>query len=408
MQMTLSPQLKKYGVWGAGVLAVLALGFTLFRAPAVPVDLAKAERGPLRVTVDERGRTRVRDIYVVYAPVTGYLRRIQFRAGDVIDSNTVLAGIEPADPSFLDIRSQAQAETAIDASEQSLNAARAESDSAAVQLEFAATELERIERLAEMGAESQARLERAQLEHRVAQSALAAAQSAVRMRTSEVQTVRALLVSPQTALEREAAETQNVLPLWAPATGRVLRVIRQSEGIVMAGEPLLEIGNPANLEIVAELLSADALKVADGAVVEIHTGNEGEILQGQVLRVEPYGFTKISALGVEEQRVNTIITLTSPPEDWERLTHGFRVEVRIVIWEADDVLQIPIGALFRVGEEWAVLRNENGRAVTTIIEVGALNSEHAEILGGLEEGAQVILYPSDTVDEGTRLVARDI
>ena len=406
--MTGSNRLKKYGVWGAGALAVLALGFYLFRAPSVPVDLAEAVRGPLRVTVDERGRTRVRDIYVVYAPVTGYLRRIQFRAGDIVDSSTILAGIEPADPSFLDARSQAQAENAIDASEQSLNAARAESQSAAVQLEFSASELERIERLAEMGAESQARLDRARLEHRVAQSALAAAQSAVRMRTSELQTVRAVLVSPQTSLEREAAESQNALPLWAPATGRVLRIIRQSEGIVMAGEPLLEIGNPGNLEIVAELLSADALRVTDGAAVEIHTGNDGEILQGRVFRVEPYGFTKISALGVEEQRVNTIITLTSPPEDWEQLTHGFRVEVRIVTWEADDVLQIPIGALFRVGEEWAVLRNENGRAITTNIEVGALNSEHAEILGGLQEGDKIILYPSDTVSEGTRLSERGL
>jgi HlyD family secretion protein len=406
--MKLSPRLKKYGAWGAGALALLALGFYLFRAPAVPVDLAETVRGPLRVTVDERGRTRVRDIYVVYAPVAGYLRRIQFRAGDIVDSSTILAGIEPADPSFLDIRSQAQAETAIDASEQALNAARAESESAAVQLEFAASELDRIERLAEMGAESQARLDRARLEHRVAQSALAAAQSAVRMRNSELQTVRAVLVSPQTAIEREASESQNVLPLWAPATGRVLRIIRQSEGIVTAGEPLLEIGNPGNLEIVAELLSADALKIANGAAVEIHTGNEDKILQGQVFRVEPYGFTKISALGVEEQRVNTIITLTSPAEDWERLTHGFRVEVRIVIWESDDVLQIPIGALFRVGEEWAVLRNDNGRAVTTNIKVGALNNERAEILGGLEEGDQIILYPSDSVSDGTRLTERDL
>jgi HlyD family secretion protein len=406
--MVLSPPIRKYGIWGAGALAALVLGFFLFRAPAVSVDMAEAIRGPLSVTVDERGRTRVRDIYVVYAPVTGYLRRIQFRAGDTVDSTTVLAAIEPADPSFLDIRSRAQAETAIDASEQALNAARAESESAETQLEFAASELERIERLAEMGAESQAQLDRARLEHRVAQSALAAAQSAVRMRTSELQTVRALLVSPQTALEREAAETQDVLPLWAPATGRVLRLIRQSEGIVMAGEPILEIGNPANLEIVAELLSADALKVADGAAVEIHTGNEGEILEGQVLRVEPYGFTKISALGVEEQRVNVIITLTSPREEWERLTHGFRVEVRIAVWQEDDVLQVPIGALFRIGEEWAVFRNDNGRAATTIVDVGALNTEHAEILGGLAEGDQVILYPSDTVGDGTRLAERNI
>lgn len=405
--MALSPQWRKYGIWGAVGLAVLAFGAYLFRTPAVPVDLAQAVRGPLSVTVDERGRTRVRDVYVVYAPVTGYLRRIQFRAGDAVDSATVLAAIEPADPSFLDIRSQAQAETAIDASEQALNAARAESESAATQLEFAASELERIERLAEMGAESQARLDRARLEHRVAQSALAAAESAVRMRTSELQTVRALLVSPQTSLEREAAETQNVLPLWSPAAGRVLRLIRQSEGIVMAGEPLLEIGNPANLEIVAELLSADALKVADGAAVEILTGNEGEVLEGEVLRVEPYGFTKISALGVEEQRVNVIITLTSPREEWARLTHGFRVEVRIAVWQEDDVLQVPIGALFRIGEQWAVFRNENGQAATTIVDVGALNNENAEILDGLEEGDQVVLYPSDTVGDGTRLAERD-
>lgn len=404
--MTISPALRKYGIWGVSVLAVLVLGFYLFRSPAVPVDLAMVERGPLQVTVDERGYTRVRDLYVVSAPITGYLRRVEFRAGDPVDSGTVLAAIEPADPDFLDIRTRAQAETEIDAAEQALNAARAESESATMQLDYATSELERIERLAEMGAESQAALDRARLERRVAQSALAAAESAVRMRTAELQTMRAMLVSPQTGPEREAAETQNVLPLWAPASGRVLRIIRRSEGVVMAGEPILEIGNPRNLEIVSELLSADALKVTDGAPVEIHTGNAGEILMGEVQRVEPYGFTKISALGVEEQRVNTIIDITSPPEDWERLTHGFRVEVRIVVWEADDVLQIPIGALFRTGEDWSVFRNEDGVAVATTVDVGQLNAEHAEILGGLEEGDEVVLYPSDTVSDGTRIAAR--
>jgi HlyD family secretion protein len=405
--MSLSPVIRKYGLWSVVALAAVVLGFYLFRSPTVAVDLAAVERGPLRVTVDERGYTRVRDLYVVSAPITGYLRRVQFRAGDSVDPGTILAAIEPADPSFLDVRSRAQAETTIDAAEQALNAARAESDSAETQLEFAASELERIARLAEMGAESQARLDRARLEHRVAQSALAAAESAVRMRTSELQTVRALLVSPQTGPEREAAETENVLPLWSPVSGRVLRVVRQSEGVVMAGEALLEIGNPSNLEIVAELLSSDALKVASGAPVEIYTGNEGEVLLGEVLRVEPYGFRKISALGVEEQRVNTIISITSPQEEWERLTHGFRVEVRIVVWEEDDVVQVPIGALFRTGDQWSVFRDEEGVAVATTVDVGHINTEHAEILGGLEEGDEVILYPSDTISNGARIMGRE-
>ena len=406
--MKLSPAMRKYGAWGGAALLAVFLLFSLFRSPATPVDLAVAERGAMRVTVDERGYTRVRDTYVVSAPVTGYLRRVQFRAGDAVDQGTVVAAIEPADPEFLDARSRAQAETTIEAAEQALEAARAERESAATQLEFAETELERIERLTERGAESQARLDQARLEQRVAQSALAAAESAVRMRTAELQTVRAALVAPQTGPERETAETQNVLPLWAPATGRVLRVIRRSEGIVMAGTEILEIGDARDLEVVAELLSSDALKVATGDPVDIHTGNPGEILLGVVQRVEPYGFTKISALGVEEQRVNVIINITSPHEEWERLTHGYRVEVRIAIWQEDDVLQVPIGALFRTGENWSVFRNEDGVATLVVVEVGELNDERAQILGGLEEGDEVVLYPSDAVSDGTRIERREI
>lgn len=405
--MTMSPRLRRYGPWGAALIAAILLGIYLLQPPTVAVDMAAAVRGPLRVTVDEEGRTRVRDVYVVSAPITGYLRRIELRAGDAVQAaQTVVAAIEPADPSFLDARSRAQTEAALRAAEAALSAARAQRGSAEMQADYAANELERIRRLAEMGAESQARLDRAQLEYRTSQAALAAAESAERMRSAELQTVRALLTSPQSERERRTDESLGVLPLWAPATGRVLRIVRESQGIVTAGTPLLEIGDPADLEIVAELLSADAIRVSDGAAVEIRTGEETPMLEGRVARVEPYGFTKISALGVEEQRVNTIIDLTSPPGDWQRLSHGFRVEVRISVWESDEVLQIPIGALFRSGNRWAIFRNVRGRADLTLVEVGALNSEAAEIREGLMEGDEVVLYPSDSVTDGAPIARR--
>jgi len=194
--------------------------------------------------------------------------------------------------------------------------------------------------------------------------------------------------------------------VYAPITGTVLRVLQKSEGVVTASTPLVEVGDPRELEIVVDLLSADAVRVQAGQRVYIEGWGEPEPLNGVVQRVEPFGFTKISALGIEEQRVNVIIDFTDPPEKWQRLGHGYRVEPRIVLWEADDVLKIPLPALFRDGDGWAVFAEQRGRAVLRRVEIGRDNGLEAEVVKGLEPGEHVVLHPSDRVSEGVRLEAR--
>ncbi|MCG8546269.1 MAG: HlyD family efflux transporter periplasmic adaptor subunit [Alphaproteobacteria bacterium] len=393
-------------LWGV-LLLLLAAGLVYaFRPQPVPVDFALVERGPLIVTVSEEGETRVRDVFVLSAPIAGRARRIEAEVGDpVTAAETVVAEIQPIDPAFLDVRSETQARAAIRTAEAARDLARAELERAQAELVFAETEVKRARRLIGQDTISQRRLDEDERSFRTAKADLATAQAALDMRNAELERARAELLSPLEAQGLKAGCP--CVPVTAPVSGRVLRVIHESEGVVSAGQPLIEIGDPTDLEIVSDLLSSDAVKVEPGQRVMIEEWGGDGVLNGQVERVEPYGFTKVSALGIEEQRVNVIIDFTDPPQRWQRLGHGYRVEVGIVLWDGAEVLKVPLSALFRDGDDWAVFVEVDGRAKKRRIEPGRQNGLESEVRSGLDVGDRIVLHPSDRVVEDVRLTARD-
>jgi HlyD family secretion protein len=300
-------------------------------------------------------------------------------------------------------------ETELRATANAAEAARANA-SAAVQRaqadrDFARAELERFRGLAARDTIAQNALDDAQRRERTASAALAEAKAQLAMREHEQERARAALLAPNAA--GTTSGDCACVDVYTPITGRVLRVLQKSEGVVASSTPLIEVGDPAELEIVVDLLSADAVRVAPGQRVYIEGWGEPEPLNGVVQRVEPFGFTKISALGIEEQRVNVIIDFTDPPERWQRLGHGYRVEPRIVLWQSEDVLKIPLPALFRDGDAWAVFAVDGGRAALRHVKLGRDNGIEAEIVEGLEAGQEVVLHPSDRVTDGARIVARE-
>jgi HlyD family secretion protein len=392
--------------WYAVVAAVIggALVYAFLPQP-VAVDLATLERGELLVTIDGDGQTRVREVYVVSSPVSGRVLRIERHVGDeVIANQTLLATIEPGDPTFLDRRAQAQAEAAIKAAEAAFALAEAEQARALAELDFARAELGRAEQLAKRGNISQRDLDRARLDVRTSKAALNTAGATVEMRRYELATARAALIQPGEE-GGEGGHQACCVEVYSPVDGRILRVIHESEGVVPAGTWLVELGNPHDLEIVVDLLSDDAVRVQEGAEVIIEDWG-GISLAGRVRRVEPYAFTKVSALGIEEQRVNVIIDFTDPPEQWQGLGHGYRVNARIKDWRGEDVLKLPLGALFRDGDAWAVFVAEDGVARLRHIEIDHSNGRHAEILDGLAEDTDVILYPGDRIADGVSVRSR--
>ena len=398
---------KRRGMlWGLlGLLLLAGLAFAFWPRP-VPVDMAEVSVAPLRITVDEEGETRVKDVFVVSAPLDGRLLRVEQDVGDAVTgSESVIAVIRPQEPTFLDLRSQREAEAEVKAAEAMLHLAEAELDRVKAELVFAKTELRRAQRLAERGNISQRSLDSATLNVNVGEASVASALATIEARRFNLETARAQLIAPGNA-QTNGAE-QCCVEVKAPVSGRILKIIRESESVVTAGEPLIEIGDPGNLEIVSDLLSSDAVQVKVGAEVFIEDWGGGASLAGRVLRVEPYGFTKTSALGIDEQRVNVIIDFTDQPEAWRPLGHGFRVQVKIVTWQEAEVLQVPLGALFRSGKDWAVFVEQEGRANLRRIEVGQINDEAAEVLNGLTVGERVVTYPSDRVVENGLIAARD-
>ena len=307
---------------------------------------------------------------------------------------------------FLDLRSKAQAEAAVDAADAARALAEAELEEAEAELDFAATEVERARRLISNNTISRRTLDDAERAFKTRRAALARATSALRMRDFELAQAKAQLVSPTETLamhgEHDACEC---VPITAPVSGRILSVVHESEGVVEAGHPLAEIGDPRDLEIVVDFLSPDAVQVRPDQRVIIEEWG-GSSLNGRVRRLEPAGFTKTSALGIEEQRVNIIVDLEGPPEDWQLLSHGYRVEARIVLWEGDGVLKLPLTALFRDGDQWAVFVDDVGTAQRRPVEIGQRTGLEAEVIDGLDEGEQVVLHPSDRVAEGVRIQAR--
>jgi HlyD family secretion protein len=398
--------LRRVLLWtGLGLLLLIGL-VAAFRPRPVPVDFAELVRGSLVVTVEDEGETRVRDIFVLSAPVAGRVLRIDAEAGDVVVADeTVIARIEPIDPAFLDPRGAAQAQAAVRAAESAETLAQAEVRKAQAELEFARSEVERARRLMVDGTIAVRQLDEAERLYKTQKATYQTALAGLQVRKYELEQARAQLLSPVETQSRRGG-SEYVL-IQASVNGRVLRVLHESEGVVQAGEALVEIGDPGDLEIVVDLLSADAVKVEPGQRVMIDDwGGEG-LLAGRVRRVEPFGFTKVSALGIEEQRVNVIVDLTSPGASWERLGHGYQVEVRIVLWEGDDVLKVPLTALFRVGDGWAVFVEEAGRARQRPVRIGRSNGLEAEIVQGLTVGDRIVIHPGDRVVDGVRVIQRE-
>jgi HlyD family secretion protein len=396
---------RRLWFWIPPLALVAATLVWLFRPQPVAVDLAVIERGALHVTVSDDGETRVKDVFVVSAPVPGLMRRIELEAGDgVVADETVVARIEPTDPAFLDRRSSAEATAALRAAEAARAHAAAEVRRVEAELEFAQAELQRFEGLVARSAVSQNDLDSARRRARTADAALQESRAGLNVAESEVEQARARLVAPGSA--RRQQEDCDCVLVRSPVSGRVLRVLNESEGVLSSGAPLIEVGDPQRLEVVVDLLSTEAVQVEAGQRVLIEGWGGAAPLDGVVRRVEPFGYTKVSALGVEEQRVNAIIDFTGPRERWARLGHGFRVEPRIVLWEAGDVLKVPLSALYRSNKDWMVFLDDDGRATPTRVRIGHDDGLEAEVLAGLQPGQRVVTHPSDRVSAGARIRAR--
>ena len=396
------------------VLTIVAGAAVWFAWPRpVQVDLAVAAIEPLEVTVDDEGRSRVRHVYTVSAPVAGRVLRISLpesgnhaslhRGDEVIANETVVATMRPVDPSLIDIRSRRELEAAAVAAQAAVTLAEAEMRRSTATLEFSRGELRRAQSLARSSTISPRALDEASLAVETGEAALASAEAHLDVRRSEHAAALARLADP--ADMAAAGDAACCIQVRAPISGRVLNVIQESEAIVPAGSPLVEIGDPADLEIVVDLLSAEAVRIEPGAPARIE-GWGGPPLNGQVRRVDPAGFVKISALGIEERRVSVVIGLTGPPEVWDQLGHDFRVIVHVTAWSTDEALVVPISALFRNGDDWAVFVAKDGRARTAIVDVGNRNQRMAEIISGLEEGDVVIVHPSDRVADGVAVASR--
>jgi HlyD family secretion protein len=383
----------------AVALIVVAIVAVALWPEALEVDVAHATRGPLRVTIDEEGETRVHDRFVVYAPVAGRLQRIELEPGDpVVRRKTIVARLAPTPPPLLDPRTRAELQAAVDAARAAVGQARADRDRAAATREQARRTLERQESLVEAGAIAREDLEDAQTAAKTADSTFRAAEAAVARAEQELRLAQARLQSP--------SPRGPAVDVVAPVDGVVLKRLHESETVVPGGEPLLEIGDPRRLEVVADLLSTDAVKVSPGSPVSIEQWGGGQPLQGRVRRVEPSGFTKVSALGVEEQRVNVIIDFAEPSAAVRALGDSYRVEVRIVVWQDENVVKVPVGTLFRRGNDWAVFAVNDNHARLRIVELGQRNNEEGQILKGLEPGQAVVLHPPDTLTDGARVEAR--
>ncbi|AAK65266.1 efflux RND transporter periplasmic adaptor subunit [Sinorhizobium meliloti] len=394
---------RRLAIWGS-LLALLAAGIAYaLRPQPIQVDLAVAEIGLLRVTLDEEGETRVRDVYTLHAPLRGQLQRITAEVGDVVKAGeTQLAQIEPAPPAFLDVRTEAELQAAVEAARAAHNLAAAELNKAKADLTFAEGERARARQLIERRTISQRTLEDAERSYHVAQANLATAEAALKVREHELHQARSRLLSRQEI--RSLREDCECMPVTAPVSGVVLQVMRRSEGVVEAGTPLLDIGDPTDLEIVVNFLSEDAVRIRPGQRAII-TDWGGEDLNAVVRRIEPFGQTQVSALGIEEQRVDVILDFADPTESWRSLGHGYRVDVQVILFEGE-VLKLPLGALFRQGEEWAVFVAAEGRARLRPVAVSQRNSLAVEIREGLVPGERVILYPSDRIKDGAAIVER--
>jgi HlyD family secretion protein len=386
----------------AAIAVLIAVGlFFGFRPQPVAVDVGTASRGPLRVTVEQEGKTRVVDRYVISAPVAAYAQRIEFDVGDTVQKGEALVRLEPLRAEVLDPRQRAAAEARVAAAKAAVSATQQNAQAAKAEADFARKELQRVRKLRAEGHVTQDAEDRAAAEAERTAAQLRSAQFAV-------DTARYDMEAARTALRyaAEPAASKEPVIVRSPVAGAVLKIPRKSEGVVAAGQALMEVGDPRALEVEVDVLSADAVRIHPGTKVEFERWGGDGALEGKVRTVEPVGFTKVSALGVEEQRVWVIVNFTSPAAKWRRLGDGYRVDANLILWQGDDVLQVPASALFRDGEKWALFVVQDGKAMRRDIQVGQRNGLSAQILSGITKGDRVIVHPDDQVHDGVRVAVR--
>lgn len=387
------------------VSALLVIGaiVTAMLPRAVSVDVATVQRGPLVVTITDDGKTRIRERYVVSAPLSGRLVRIRHKPGDQVTAHeTLLTTIEPAEPTLLDPRSVAQAEARVRAAEARLNQASPRFETAKIALNHAESELGRMQQLAEKNADSQQMLDLLKLQFQKAGNEYEATRFEVDIARFELDVAKAALTR---GTDDNSADGWS-FPITSPISGSVLRVFQESATIVNAGDRILEVGDPRDLEVEVDVLSRDAVRIRPGCRVMLEQWGGSQPIAARVRLVEPSAFTKVSALGIEEQRVNIIIDFEGDVDSRPALGDGYRVEAAIVEWETDSVLTVPAGALFRDRDRWAVFVIHRQRAKLTHLELGHRNDNQAEVLNGLSEGDVVILYPGDRIEDGIRVDQR--
>lgn len=383
-----------------GIAAAVAATIWAMAPKPIPVDAATVSKGRFIATVDEDGKTRVRERYVVATPLAGRLTRLRLKPGDAVKADEIIATILPTPAPFLDPRSRQEAEERLGAAEAARERTKAMVERARAEAEQAQSDFNRTRKLAELGTTPRQALERAETAMRVAERDLRAAEFQDHAAEHDVEQAKALL-----AQYRDNAMPPGQWDVQAPVSGLVLTVSQESETVVQPGTPILVIGDPRDLELVVDVLSTDAVEIRPGADVRIeHWGGPG-VLAGRVRRVEPAAFTKVSTLGVEEQRVNVLIDIVSPPQDWTGLGDAYQVDARISVFDRDDVLLVPAGSLFRTGNAWNVYVVKDGRAQLRTVTLLRRSGATAAIVSGAEPGERVIVYPSDRIADGVRVRA---
>jgi HlyD family secretion protein len=395
--------IKKHPVMvSVGVVIIIIIGIGFIPRPVL-VDTVVANRGPLVVTIEEEGKTRIIDHYVLSAPVDGYARRIDMDVGDAATMGQEIISLEPLRSNVLDPRSRAEAQAMVSASIAALNAAEREVRAAEADAQYAKDEADRLKRLFDTGAIPLDRLQ---------QSEAAARRTAARLESARysVQIAEYEQISAEAALKYSAGEAEGdnneTVYIKAPVSGQVLKIHHESEGVVYKGDLLIDIGDPLSLEIVVEVLSRDAVRITPGTKVLLSRWGGEDTLDGIVRTVEPVGFTKVSALGVEEQRVFVIVDITTPKDRWMRLGDGYRIETAFVLWEEENVLQVPSSALFRIDGEWALYIMIDNAAELKMIEPGQRSGLMTQIISGINEGDSIINHPGDNLDDGSRVRSR--
>ncbi len=387
--------------WLGGLLLLALIGWGLWPKPVI-IETGAVARGPLTVRVSEEGKTRVRNRYVVSVPVAGKMRRVPLKPGDDVKAgHTVLTAIEPVAPPLLDPRARAQAEAVVSMREASRKQAAEALEAKRTASKMADADRDRMRAVTREGSLSGS--DRDKMEGDASMKA-----AEVRAAEFSLQVIDYELAQARAALERPDSVTGgNLVEVRSPVSGRVLKVMQESEMVVTPGVPILEIGDPADIEIEAEILSRDAVAIHPGDPVEVEQWGGESPLKGRVRRVEPTAFTKISALGVEEQRVIVLSDLVDVPTVAKALGDRYRVEVRVAVWHSDDVLIVPAGALFREGNAWKTYVFRDGAAKLTPVQAGHSDGRFTEILSGVAVGDQVLLHPPDTVKDGTSVTKRE-